>query len=144
DVADAGVGITPDIRDRIFDVFFTTKTTDRQRGSGLGLSVVLSVVSDHQGYVDFTSTVGAGTLFQVYLPASREAVLPERAQPLQHGSESILVVDDDPLQRRVLTAFLQSLGYGVESGEAAVIQAGDRAYDLAILDMVMPPGIDGA
>jgi two-component system, cell cycle sensor histidine kinase and response regulator CckA len=147
EVADEGVGIAPEIQDRIFDVFFTTKTTDQQRGSGLGLSVVQAVVNDHQGYVDFTSEVGKGSRFSVYLPARRTAVALRTPGRILAGSESVMLVDDDSAQRRLLSEFLQTLGYAVEmaeSGEEAVERSRSRRFDLVILDMVMPPGIDGA
>jgi len=146
-VTDTGVGIAPEIEDRIFDAFFTTKASDRQRGSGLGLSVVQAVVTDHGGYVDFIANQGVGTTFEIYLPASRQAVALPPPQVLIPGDESILIVDDDSLQRRVLTEFLQTLGYRVgtcESGEQALAHTKNQPYDLVILDMVMPPGIDGA
>jgi two-component system, cell cycle sensor histidine kinase and response regulator CckA len=146
EVGDEGSGIDSAIADRIFDVFFTTKTTDRQRGSGLGLAVVQTVVTDHQGYVDFTSTVRKGTYFRVYLPVSRSAMVAAPTASLQSGQESILVVDDDAAQRTLLTAFLQTLGYQVataESGEVALHVAESHPFALVILDMVMPPGMDG-
>jgi signal transduction histidine kinase len=75
-VSDTGHGIPPNIRDRIFDAFFTTKSADQQRGSGLGLSIVQAIVDDHRGYIDLESRVGIGTEFRVYLPI-HWASLPE-------------------------------------------------------------------
>ena len=69
-VADTGCGISPEIRNRIFDAFFTTKRTDWRRGSGLGLSVVQAIVEDHRGYLDLESEVGRGTSFAIFLPIS--------------------------------------------------------------------------
>jgi two-component system, cell cycle sensor histidine kinase and response regulator CckA len=147
EVTDTGPGITPDVLARMFDAFFTTKGAAPRRGAGLGLSVVQSVVDDHRGYLVVDSTVGHSTTFNIYLPAWRgdiEETTPEQAP---RGSESILVVDDDPVQRSLLTELLQTLGYRAEpvrSGEAAIALLRKRAFDLLVLDMVMPPGIDGA
>ncbi len=147
DVSDTGSGISPETREKMFDVFFTTKTTDKRRGSGLGLSVVLAVVDDHQAYVDFDSVIGSGTTFRVYFPVHRGPVAVEPRSELRGGNESILVVDDDAGQRDVVSMMLGALGYQVElveSGELAISKIKEQSFDLVILDMVMPPGIDGA
>ncbi|HZT06400.1 MAG TPA: GAF domain-containing protein [Chloroflexota bacterium] len=147
EVSDTGVGIPPESRDRIFDVFFTTKTTDKRRGSGLGLSVVQAVADDHHAYVDFESAVGKGTTFRVYFPVYRGSDALEAPNALTGGNESVLVVDDDAGQREVMHEMLRTLGYRVavaECGQEAVRCAQEQCFDLVILDMVMPPGIDGA
>ncbi len=146
DIHDDGPGIPLEIQDRIFDAFFTTKTTSRRRGSGLGLSVVQAIVEEHRGYIDLDSLPHQGTTFRVYLPISRTApsTLTGGAPPL--GTESVLVVDDDPWQRQVLAQLLADLGYTVEtvsSGEAALAYLQQDSPDLLILDMIMPPGLDG-
>ncbi len=144
-VSDTGCGIEPEIRDKIFDAFFTTKQGAR-RGAGLGLSVVMAIVEDHRGYLDFESKVGKGTVFSIYLPASREGIAQEDEEGVVGGTESVLVVDDDQVQREVLSQLLASLGYEVESaagGEEAVARTRERAFDLLILDMIMP-GMNGA
>ncbi|MHB9090693.1 MAG: PAS domain S-box protein, partial [Chloroflexota bacterium] len=122
-VSDTGSGIPDDVRDKIFDAFFTTKRTDANRGSGLGLTVVQSIVNDHRGYIDLETEVGRGSTFVIYLPVGRGQTQkgPEAGQ--LGGSESILVVDDDRFQRLVATQILQMLGYQVatvNSGEKAV------------------------
>ncbi len=145
-VADTGCGISPEIRDRIFDAFFTTKVANKRRGSGLGLSVVQAIVDDHRGYLDLQSGVGMGTTFTIYLPVYREPILETQVEGLPGGTESILVVDDDHLQREVLARILQRLGYRVQavgSGEEAADYLKGHSVDLLILDMVMPGGMDG-
>ncbi|MEA2642375.1 MAG: hypothetical protein QOF51_3769, partial [Chloroflexota bacterium] len=122
DVADTGVGIPPELRSEVFDAFFTTKTGARRRGSGLGLSVAESIVEDHGGCIDLESTIGAGSVFSVYLPIYRE-LPPTPPDEVERGTESVLVVDDDPVQREVSERLLGSLGYDVRavpSGEAAI------------------------
>ena len=147
-VADTGGGIPEDIRDKIFDPFFTTKRASKQRGSGLGLSIVHGIVRDHHGYIDLESEVGLGSSFFVYMPISRSAIPKGAAGNLPHGMESVLVVDDDAPQVQVLTNLLAVLGYkatGVTSGEECLelIRRKGHRYDLIILDMVMDRGIDG-
>jgi PAS domain S-box-containing protein len=146
-VSDTGSGIAEEIRDRIFDAFFTTKTTEKRRGCGLGLSVVQTIVEDHMGYIDLETVVGRGTTFRVYLPVHREATNgAEVRASLVGGSERVLVVDDDPSQREVVKTMLSTLGYGVEtaaSGDEAVAFLRSHSVELVMLDMVMPPGMDG-
>ncbi len=144
-IGDTGCGIPPEIVDKIFDAFFTTKT--KRRGCGLGLSIVQSIVADHRGYVDMESKVGQGTTFEVYLPVCLDTPEEKPVQPLRGGTEAILVVDDDDLQRDVVTQMLQKVGYKVQataSGEAAIAHLREHHADLLILDMIMPQGIDGA
>lgn len=149
-IADTGAGIPLEIRDKIFDPFFTTKKANKKRGSGLSLSIVHGMVMDHRGYIDFESEAGKGTTFYLFLPTCHEpgaaSTAPAAPTPPAH-KESVLVVDDDPLQITVLTGFLQSLGYtatGVQSGAEAVTLIRDRKqrFHLVILDMFMDP-MDG-
>jgi len=145
-ISDTGSGIPPDVAAKIFDPFFSTKTSDRRRGSGLGLSVVHAVVEDHNGYIDFESKVGQGTSFYLYLPVTRDSIPEEEDSTIIGGNEKILVVDDDELQRTVCLTLLHNLGYdaqAVKSGEAAVEYFREDHADLVILDMIMAPGIDG-
>ncbi|MEZ5357225.1 MAG: PAS domain S-box protein [Candidatus Zixiibacteriota bacterium] len=145
-IKDTGCGIPDGIAQKIFDPFFTSKTTDKKRGSGLGMSIVNAVIKDHNGYIDLDTEVGKGTSFYIYLPISREEVTPQEPKILTGGTESILVVDDDETQCMVSSKLLSSLGYTVitvESGEKAIRLIKDNPQDLVILDMIMPGGIDG-
>ncbi|MBU8933421.1 MAG: PAS domain S-box protein [candidate division Zixibacteria bacterium] len=146
-ITDTGSGISPDVLPTIFEPFITTKTTDKKRGSGLGLSVVDAVVKDHDGYIDVKSIVGEGTSFYLYFPVARQSITTVTPAEIVGGTETVLVVDDDVVQRDVSVQLLKKLGYeidAVESGEKAINYIRNNPRDLLILDMVMPPGIDGA
>lgn len=146
-IKDNGGGILPEIQQTIFDPFFTTKKTDKKRGSGLGLSVVDSVIKDHGGYIDLVSEIGVGTEFFLYFPICREEINNNLEDAPKTGNEKILLVDDDDIQMDVSTRMLKKLGYQVEiarSGIEAVGKTKDNKFDLIVLDMIMPPGIDGA
>jgi signal transduction histidine kinase len=95
-VRDTGHGIAPEVIDRIFEPFFTTKPAGR--GTGLGLALVHSVVTEHQGYIDVASELGRGTTFTVWMPRVEGALAEEAApeeMPMGRG-QSVLVVDDEP------------------------------------------------
>ena len=146
-IADTGHGIPQETREKIFDPFFTTRHSDKKRGSGLGLSILQGIVSDHRGTIDLQTEVGKGSTFAIYLPVCRDAAKAEPEQGVHLGIEKVLVVDDDQLQREVAGDLLRKLGYHVAtvaSGEDAVAYVREQPVDLAVLDMVMPPGIDGA
>jgi len=145
-ISDTGCGIPEDIIQNIFDPFFTSKTTDKKRGSGLGLSVVDSVIKDHNGYLDLSSKVGHGTSFYLYFPVTRGDTIVGKSEKIIGGSETILIVDDDKIQRDVSSKLLRRLGYNVssvENGEKAIEFLKDHPQDLLVLDMIMPGSIDG-
>ncbi len=145
-IADTGCGIPPEALPKIFDPFFTTKTVNKSRGSGLGLSVVHAVLEDHGAHIDCVTKQGGGTTFFLYLPVSRDELTPPEREAITGGSGNILVVDDDASQRDVTQRLLEKLGYEVtvvRSGEAAVAALKESDYELMILDMIMPEGIDG-
>jgi PAS domain S-box-containing protein len=155
-VSDNGCGIPEEIREKIFDPFFTTKdgTMKRRRGTGLGLSVVYGIVTDHAGYVDFESQVGKGTTFHIYFPAAKGQVEKPEKVEIRGGDEWILIVEDDPLQTRVVSRVFTELGYRVATaagGEEALGlirqcagDGGGKFPDLAVLDLVLGDGMDGA
>jgi len=145
-IADTGPGIPASILPHIFDPFFTTKTTDRQRGSGLGLSVVHTVVEDHHGYVDCQTEETKGTSMFIYLPITRDVPEVTAVDQIAGGTERILIADDDQVQREVSLRLLEKLGYlvqAVSSGELAAAWLSEHSCDLLILDMIMPGGMDG-
>jgi PAS domain S-box-containing protein len=146
-ISDTGSGIPEDVLPHVFEPFFTTKKADRKRGSGLGLSVVHAVVEDHHGYIEIESIASKGTSIHLYLPITREEISLDDETIVSGGSESVLVVDDDATQRDVTLRLLQKLGYSAEAvdcSETALQRLQFESFDLLILDMVMPGGLDGA
>lgn len=147
-VSDDGSGISsPDI-ERIFEPFYTKKIMGRS-GTGLGLAVVWNVVQDHEGYIDVKSDKN-GTTFDLYFPVTREYIpSQDSAMPIEvfKGSgETILVVDDEEIQREISCNMLNRLGYktqAVSSGEGAVEYLKKHTVDLLLLDMIMDSGING-
>jgi PAS domain S-box-containing protein len=147
-VADAGVGIAPALLSRIFDPFFTTKAS----GSGLGLSSCHTIVERHGGCITVESTLGRGTTFAVWLPASEGPVRAPVARRPVPGTGRVLVMDDDPTLRILLERMLHRLGYDADTcgGGAETVAAfsealrAGRAYDAVILDLTMPGDEGGA
>jgi PAS domain S-box-containing protein len=150
EVADTGQGMSKEIIDLIFDPFFTTKEVGS--GTGLGLSTVQGIVSNHGGFVTVTSAPGEGSTFTVYLPARRPqsevAALPAETSvsPLGNG-ELILLVDDDAAVLSITQQTLVEFGYRVVTAEdgAQAIGIFSRQHDdiaLVLTDMAMPV-IDG-
>ena len=143
-VHDRGVGIPPELSDRIFEPYFSIKQA--RGGTGMGLAMVYAIVRGHGGAVRAESRPGEGTSMHVYLPA-RSAPEPEREllpRPQPHmGSGRVLVVDDDAVVRETAAAMLRRLGYEVElaeSGEQALrrFREAPRTPDLVLLDVAMP------
>jgi len=147
-VSDSGGGISREDLDRIFEPFYTKKVMGRS-GTGLGLAVVWNTVQDHDGYINVASS-RMGTVFELYFPVTRELSAPNAEQVSLHeylgNGERILVVDDEASQREVACHLLKKLNYtavSVSSGEEALVYLKSRAVDLLVLDMIMPPGING-
>jgi len=148
-VSDNGMGIAPEDLDHIFEPFYTKKKMGHS-GTGLGMSVVWGTVKDHNGFVDFKSSIGSGTTFKTFLPVTRKKMQDSKKEfdieELFGNGESILVVDDVDAQRMIATSILTQLRYevdSVESGEEALLYLKDHPVDLLVLDMIMAPGIDG-
>jgi len=148
-VSDAGTGMSPEDMERIFEPFYTKKKMGRS-GTGLGMAVVWSTVKDHKGYIDIQSSIGKGTTFTLYFPATREKSIKDQikltVEDYKGKGESILVVDDVKEQRDIAFMILTELGYSVttvSSGEDAIAYLYKNSADLVVLDMIMDPGLDG-
>ncbi|MHB8828683.1 MAG: PAS domain-containing hybrid sensor histidine kinase/response regulator [Syntrophales bacterium] len=148
-VSDTGAGIPVEDRQKIFEPFYTKKKMG-QSGTGLGLAIVWGTVTDHNGYIDIQTEVGEGTTFTLYFPSTREELIaPQQKTQMElymGNGESALVVDDVPEQRGIASVLLTRLGYHVNiasSGEEAVEYLKGHKADFLVLDMIMPPGIDG-
>lgn len=143
-ISDTGHGIDPDIIDRIFHPFFTTKK--QGEGTGLGLSVVYGIVKNHGGAISVQSSLKSGTTFTVYLPSlSIDVATNEMKSPVSTpgGRERILFVDDESAIVTATEQYLGSLGYDVvatsESLEALeIFRKAPNRIDLVITDMTMP------
>jgi two-component system, cell cycle sensor histidine kinase and response regulator CckA len=147
-VADTGCGMTAEVAARIFEPFFTTK--DQGKGTGLGLSTVYGIVTGVGGHVRVTSQPQVGTTFVIYLPATSAAaaVVPEAVEPqrLTAGTETILLVEDDPAVRGLTERILTTAGYrvliGVDGEDALAVAGAHTDIDLLVTDVVMP-GMNG-
>jgi CheY-like chemotaxis protein len=142
-VTDTGHGIDEFLMERIFDPYFTTK--DKGVGTGLGLAVVRGIVENHGGIIDVQSRVNEGTTVRVYLPRidGQSAVDQQLLQPLNHGHESILLVDDEQGLAALGAKLLTSLGYRVSAfilpeKALAAFSEDPARFDLVITDMIMP------
>ncbi|MCB2173953.1 PAS domain S-box protein [bacterium] len=146
-LSDTGVGMEPEVREQIFNPFFTTKTVGK--GTGLGLASVYGIVKGHGGEIFCDSLPGQGTEFFIYWPVGDEVddrhgeLAAEMEGAPAHGSETILVVDDEVEIRELTTEILETFGYRVltaASGEEALVIHADNAaaIDLVILDLSMP------
>ncbi|SIT03071.1 Signal transduction histidine kinase [Roseivivax lentus] len=153
EVRDTGIGIPKEALSRIFDRFEQVDDTSMRRfgGTGLGLSIVRGLTAAMDGEVTVDSAPGAGSRFKVRLTlAPPDAPLPDTGQdPLAaargHPPTSVLVVDDNEINRTVAAAMLGKLGHGVdlaEDGHRAVSKADARKYDVILMDMHMPD-LDG-
>lgn len=142
-VTDTGTGMSPEVMERAFDPFFSTKREGE--GTGLGLSMAYGFVKQSGGHIRLYSEVGEGTTVRVYLPRSTgTAVEPARvkAGALKHGNETILVVEDDAKVRETVVDLLSGLGYAVLKANnaeqaLAVVESGVH-IDLLFTDVVMP------
>jgi CheY-like chemotaxis protein len=143
-VSDTGVGMDAATQERIFEPFFTTKPAGK--GTGLGLSTVYGIVKQTGGHIAVYSELNLGTTFRVYLPASALPVPEESSKPkitTLHGTETILLVEDDASLREYASGVLRDFGYQVYEaggGEEAIAigRAKANKIDLLVTDVVMP------
>lgn len=146
-VTDTGVGIPAEVRDRVFEPFFSTKGG---KGTGLALSSVYGIVKQSEGYIWVTSELGRGTTFRIYLPRL-DAPPAERKRaesaPARSGGATVLIVEDEDGVRRASERILAAVGYrvltaasGAEAIELALRHAGE--IELVLTDVVMP-GMSG-
>ncbi len=149
-IADHGTGISKEHLAKVFDPYFTTK----QRGSGLGLAVTYSIINKHGGHITLESTLGKGTTFRLYLPATEKKRLPARteAESIMTGHGRVLVMDDEETIRTTMRDILVRLGYDVtfaEDGAEAVElyrnALGQRGtpFDAVIMDLTIAGGMGG-
>ncbi|MFM7052234.1 MAG: ATP-binding protein [Planctomycetota bacterium] len=142
-VRDTGTGMDDETKARLFEPFFTTKEVGK--GTGLGLATVYGLVEQCGGMIEVESELGRGSLFRVLLPRIERDAPSGQAMPAAPAGgrgERILLVEDEPLVRRVLEQILTRAGYQVvtsgDSGEALVLAQRDRAFDALVTDVVMP------
>ena len=148
-LADTGCGMGPETLSHIFEPFFTTKEVGQ--GTGLGLATVYGIVAQLDGWIEVVSKVGEGTTLRIFLPASEELATPvssEASADLRGGKETILVVEDEPAVREIMTHVLRHHGYNVleaSDGPEALDMWAQRGceVDLLVTDIVMPNGMKG-
>jgi CheY-like chemotaxis protein len=146
-VSDTGAGMTEEVKTHLFEAFFTTKP--KGKGTGLGLTSCQTIIDQSGGHIDVYSELGRGTTFKVYLPRVdlpvEPPVPPDRTGvPLPRGSETLLVVEDEPAVRHLAVSVLRGQGYQVLSaangqhGLRVVREHQGDAIRLVITDVIMP------
>jgi len=145
-VSDTGTGMTDEVKAHLFEAFFTTKP--KGKGTGLGLATCQTVVQQSGGHIGVESKVGLGTTFNIYLPRVERALdvaaRPIQTEPLRCGTETLMVVEDDPSLRRLARGVLEAHGYEVISasnGQAALHAAHEHKGSpicLVVSDVIMP------
>jgi signal transduction histidine kinase len=140
-VRDTGTGMTETVRQRCLEPFFSTKG---ERGTGLGLSMVYGIIERHRGQLEIQSAIGKGTTFIIRLPLAEEMPLEQIAVLADTKSKSslnVLIVDDEPRIREVLSTYLRCDGHHVAaaaSGREALEKFRRCSFDLVVVDRVMP------
>jgi PAS domain S-box-containing protein len=146
-IKDTGTGISPEILDKIFDPYFTTKEIGK--GTGLGLSIVHGIVQSYGGSIVCDSQLGEGTVFNIMLPIVEEHALQvsKSAEQVPVGKEHILLIDDEQMLLDIGKTMLERLGYRVTARNncieaLATFQKQQNAFDMIITDQTMP-GMNG-
>jgi len=145
-VKDTGVGIDTETQNRIFDPFFSTK--DKSNGSGLGLTMVYNIITEHKGFIDINSVPGSGTTFSIFLPAlesfeESDKEMRGSVQDIVRGKGTVLVIDDEEIIRVATKNILETCGYEVilaKNGIEGIAVYSERSanIDVVMLDMCMP------
>jgi PAS domain S-box-containing protein len=148
-IQDEGEGIPKKYLQRIFDPYFTTK----EKGRGLGLATVYSIIRNHNGYITLDSEIGVGTTFRIYLPASQTKIATQKIESREVKSTrgKILLMDDEEVVRESMREILTFAGYEVEpaqDGTEAIdlyvkAKAADKPFDAVIMDLTIPGGMGG-
>jgi len=145
EVADSGIGMTPEVQAQIFDPFFSTKG---ERGTGLGLAMVFATVEQHRGRIEVDSAPGRGTTFRITLPAAQPVARPaaEPADVAGARPHRILAVDDQPVLARMIALMLEPRGHRVVtalSADEALAHLAAEPFDLVITDFGLGAGLTG-
>ncbi|MFN3135016.1 MAG: ATP-binding protein, partial [Candidatus Kryptonium sp.] len=146
-ISDTGMGIPEELREKIFEPFFTTKSPEK--GTGLGLPIVLKIITSHNGYITYETEVGKGTTFYIYLPAVERKVkeVEEGVEVGEIAPATILIVEDEEDLKYLLKEYLESKGYRVfatDEGYDAIeiYKENIGKIDLVLIDFGLPT-IDG-
>ncbi len=148
-LSDTGVGMEEDVRERVFEPFFTTREVGN--GTGLGLAMVYGIIKQHGGTIRAESEPGLGSTFRCYFPVAEAMALeeeePDAGVPATGGSETIMIVEDEELVRNLAVTVLRRAGYAVlEAGDAREcldrLKDHSGSLDLLLTDVVMP-GMNG-
>ncbi len=150
-VQDQGIGIAKEYLDKIFDPFFTTK----QSGSGLGLATSYSILQKHGGLITVDSTLGKGTIFKIYLPASKGTFVSEKSEQMDlgalKGKGRILIMDDEVLIHETISGMLSQAGYEIEISKDGyemlekykqAMEKGEP-FDVVFMDLTIPGSMGG-
>lgn len=146
---DEGIGIPPELQEKIFDPYVTTKERGGKKGTGLGLAVCYAIMKNHRGYITVDSRVGKGSTFHIFLPASHKKAVPPYDDDRQELRGRILVMDDEEIDRVVIGEMLRRIFFDVEcakSGAEALTlfreaRSEGRPFDAVIMDLVIPGGM---
>ncbi|MBN1149613.1 PAS domain S-box protein [candidate division WOR-3 bacterium] len=144
-IRDTGIGIPQDDIMRIFNPYFTTK----ENGSGLGLSIVYSIIKNHNGIIETESEIKKGTTFKIIIPASEKPHVSqnhEKSKKIKRGRANILLMDDEEMVIKVTSKMLEELGYKTDTarnGEEVLDKLRKSPYDLVILDLTVQNGMGG-
>ncbi len=148
-IRDSGVGMTPEVRQRVFEPFYTTKQRTRRRGTGMGMAVAYAVVRGAGGGIEIRSEPGAGTEVLVYLPRTDDApdaIVAPAQTPVPRAGRTVLLVDDDPMVLHTCTDALESMGCTVLTAESVAegrerfLAAEADTVSLAVIDLALSDG----